>query len=186
LQLCLSVNFRYNQEILALTLWSPKFWKVYACISTFKPGFHMVAKIEARSFSSAEIQHFRTENTRSDYNYREYLWFICGLQVETIINWPLRKIVSLFLRPLRPYETRLYKILKADDAIIIFFCQFFLIHTGCIKKGNRTSARYCTWITRRMNNFFHIRKDQAFSYWMTCFSCQWRKNKQVYKSDKKC
>jgi hypothetical protein len=45
--------------------------------------------------------------------------------------------------------------------------------TGCIKKGNRTSARYCTWITRRMNNFFfHIRKDQAFSCWMTCFSCQ--------------
>ena len=33
---------------------------------------HMVVKIESRSFS-AEIQHFRTENTRSDYNYREYL-----------------------------------------------------------------------------------------------------------------
>jgi hypothetical protein len=34
------------------------------------PGFHMVVtvvKIESRSFSSAEIQHFRTENTRSDY-----------------------------------------------------------------------------------------------------------------------
>jgi hypothetical protein len=32
-------------------------------------GFHMVVtvvKIESRSFSSAEIQHFRTENTRSD------------------------------------------------------------------------------------------------------------------------
>ena len=37
----------------------------------FKPDFHMVVtvvKIESRSFSSAEIQHFRTENTRSDYN----------------------------------------------------------------------------------------------------------------------
>ena len=33
-------------------------------------------KIESLSFSSAEIQHFRTENMRSDYNYREYLWFI--------------------------------------------------------------------------------------------------------------
>ena len=35
-----------------------------------KPGFHMVVtvvKLESRSFSSAEIQHFRTENTRSDY-----------------------------------------------------------------------------------------------------------------------
>ena len=37
------------------------------------------------------------------------------------------------------------------------------------KKGNRTSTRYCTWITRLWTNFFHIRKDQAFSYWMTCF-----------------
>ena len=36
-----------------------------------KPDFHMVVtvvKIESRSFSSAEIQHFRMENTRSDYN----------------------------------------------------------------------------------------------------------------------
>jgi hypothetical protein len=29
-------------------------------------GLHMVEKIESLSFSSAEIQHFRTENTRSD------------------------------------------------------------------------------------------------------------------------
>jgi hypothetical protein len=40
----------------------------------------MVVKIESRSFSSAEMQHFRTENTRSDYNYIEntcdlYMWF---------------------------------------------------------------------------------------------------------------
>jgi hypothetical protein len=33
-----------------------------------KPDFHTVVKIESRSFSSAEIQHFRTENTRSDSN----------------------------------------------------------------------------------------------------------------------
>jgi hypothetical protein len=34
-----------------------------------KPGFHMVVtvvKIESRSFSSAEIQHFRTENKQSN------------------------------------------------------------------------------------------------------------------------
>ena len=39
-------------------------------MSVLKPGFHMVVtvvKIESRSFSSTEIQHFRTENTRSDY-----------------------------------------------------------------------------------------------------------------------
>ena len=34
---------------------------------TLKPGFHMVVKMELRSFSSAEIRHFRTENTRCDY-----------------------------------------------------------------------------------------------------------------------
>jgi hypothetical protein len=37
-----------------------------------------VVNIESRSFSSAEIQHFRTENTRSDYNQRIltiYMWF---------------------------------------------------------------------------------------------------------------
>ena len=37
-----------------------------------------VVKIESRSFSSAEVQHFRTENTRSDYNWRIlmiYMWF---------------------------------------------------------------------------------------------------------------
>ena len=36
-----------------------------------KPGFDIVVtvvKLESRSFSSAEIQHHRTENTRSDYN----------------------------------------------------------------------------------------------------------------------
>jgi hypothetical protein len=49
--------------------------------AVFKPGFHMivtVVKIKSRSFSSAAIQHFRTENTRSDYNERIvsiYMWF---------------------------------------------------------------------------------------------------------------
>ena len=41
-----------------------------------KPGFPMVVtvvKIKSRSFSSAEIQHFRTENTRSVIMTREYL-----------------------------------------------------------------------------------------------------------------
>ena len=33
-----------------------------------------------------------------------YMWFT-GKNYS--INWPLRKIVTLFLRPLRPYETRL-------------------------------------------------------------------------------
>jgi hypothetical protein len=46
------------------------------CESISLTGFYMVVtvvKMESRSFSSAEIQHFRTENTRSGYNYREYL-----------------------------------------------------------------------------------------------------------------
>jgi hypothetical protein len=37
-------------------------------VNYIKSGFHIVVKIEPRSFSSAEIQHFRTENTRSGYN----------------------------------------------------------------------------------------------------------------------
>ena len=40
-------------------------------VNSIKPGFHMVitvVKIESRSFSSAKIQHFRTENARSVYN----------------------------------------------------------------------------------------------------------------------
>ena len=61
----------------------------YSVILILKPDFHMVVtvvKIESRSFSSAEIQHFRTENTRSDYNQRllmTYMWFA---GIETIIN----------------------------------------------------------------------------------------------------
>ena len=61
----------------------------YSVILILKPDFHMVVtvvKIESRSFSSAEIQHFRTENTRSGYSQRllmTYMWF-AGM--ETIIN----------------------------------------------------------------------------------------------------
>jgi hypothetical protein len=44
------------------------------------------------------------------------------------------------------------------------------------KKGNRTSARYCIWITLRMNEIFHIRKVHAFSCWMISYSCQMDKN----------
>jgi hypothetical protein len=36
-----------------------------------------IVKIESRSFSSAEIQHFRTENTRSDYNKRILMIYMC-------------------------------------------------------------------------------------------------------------
>jgi hypothetical protein len=50
-------------------------YKLVACVNInlviVNCDFHMVVtvvKIESRSFSSAEIQHFRTENTRSDYN----------------------------------------------------------------------------------------------------------------------
>ena len=40
-------------------------------VELIKSGFHMivtVVQIESQSFSSAEIQHFRTVNMRSDYN----------------------------------------------------------------------------------------------------------------------
>ena len=52
--------------------------------------YNMVVKIESRFFSSAEIQHFRTENTRSDYNYNlENTYDLC-----TIYNMSGR-VVSL-------------------------------------------------------------------------------------------
>ena len=35
----------------------------------------MGVKVESRSFPSAEIQHFRTEITWSDYNWRILMWF---------------------------------------------------------------------------------------------------------------
>jgi hypothetical protein len=53
--------------------------EIYTLLS--KAWFHAymvvtVVKIESQSFSSAEIQHFGTENTRSDYNERMiYMWF---------------------------------------------------------------------------------------------------------------
>jgi hypothetical protein len=47
-------------------------------------------------------------------------------------------------------------------------CNIYTVQ-GVSKKGNRTSARYCIWITLHI---FHIRKDHAFSCWMISSSCQ--------------
>jgi hypothetical protein len=60
------------------------YWFLNRCKNAYikarKPhGFHRavtVVKIVSRSFSSAEIQHFRTENTWSDYNWRILMIFI--------------------------------------------------------------------------------------------------------------
>jgi hypothetical protein len=54
---------------------------------------------------------------------------------------------------------------------ISFF--WLTLYTGCIKKKVIELQRA---IIRELLSVwtigFHIRKDQAFSYWMTCFSCQ--------------
>ena len=63
------------------------------------PGFLRVVKIEWRFFSTPEIQL----KIGRVIIYREYVWFKCGLQVKTIIIWPMRKIVTLPLWPLQPY-----------------------------------------------------------------------------------
>jgi hypothetical protein len=55
---------------------------------------------------------------------------------------------------------------------ILKFIHISILYRVYQKKGNRNSARYYTWITRRMNNWFSYSESQAFSYWMTCFSCQ--------------
>jgi hypothetical protein len=52
-----------------------------------------VVKIESRSFSSAEIQHFRTENTRSDYNQRI---LIIHMRFTGVNYYKLRKIVTRY------------------------------------------------------------------------------------------
>ena len=74
IQLCLLEHvcvyvYTDKEDYEALQKTSRKLFKTL-CLHPFgfvKPGFRMVVKIESRS-SSAEIQHFRTENTRSDYN----------------------------------------------------------------------------------------------------------------------
>jgi hypothetical protein len=48
--------------------------RIYIKLAWFP--YIMVVKIESRSFSSAEIQHFRTENMRSDYNYRILMIYV--------------------------------------------------------------------------------------------------------------
>jgi hypothetical protein len=58
----------------------------------------MVVKIESRSFSSVEVQHFRTENTRSDYSWRIlmiHMWFT-GINYYKLAVEKL--IVTVFLR----------------------------------------------------------------------------------------
>jgi hypothetical protein len=48
----------------------------------------------------------------------------------------------------------------------------YLYVQGVSKKGNRTSTRYCIWITMRMNEIFSHSERSAFSYWVISFSCQ--------------
>ena len=60
---------------------------------------------------------------------------------------------------------------KASSRDILWLTWF--ANTGCLKKGIEPDrARYCTLITLRMNEILRIRKDQAFSCSMICFSCQ--------------
>jgi hypothetical protein len=46
------------------------------------------------------------------------------------------------------------------------------LYKVCQKKGNRTSRPIICELLGVWTIGFHIRKDQAFSYWMICFSCQ--------------
>jgi hypothetical protein len=57
-----------------------------AATYSLKPGFHMVVtvvKIESRSLSSAEIVKYNILELkkRGVIRTKEYLWFVCGLQV---------------------------------------------------------------------------------------------------------
>jgi hypothetical protein len=73
IQLCLctlvfsSIVLRHSYYNRIISIVSP-FWGT-PCTMYIKPGFHMVitvVKIESRSFSTAEIQQFNTDNRQSD------------------------------------------------------------------------------------------------------------------------
>jgi Na+(H+)/acetate symporter ActP len=109
---------------------------------------------------------------------------------------------QLFLRPWVEVRPRIkpgfpsLKSKRGDHVIPHVLVRHYRVYK---EKGNRTSARYYTgWVKKnwhlcysfeyQMYQFFfthpvhellgvwtigfHIRKDQAISYWMTCFSCQ--------------
>ena len=72
---CLSIRKRAFSNAYCLSVLKGKKDVQFNLVLFLEPCFHIivsgvvtVAKIESRSFSSAEIQHFRTENTRSNYN----------------------------------------------------------------------------------------------------------------------
>jgi hypothetical protein len=87
------MNEIFGWCIICLAVWRPIYTLHNFCP---KPGFLRVVpvvKIESQSFSTAEIQL----KIGRVIIYREYVWFKCGLQVKTIIIWPMRKIVTLSL-----------------------------------------------------------------------------------------
>jgi hypothetical protein len=90
----------YQPPVITFYLFAWLHVELYASLSVLvnsASNIVTVVKIESRSFSTAEIQPFNTDNRQSDCKSKEYLWFICGLQVKTIIIWPLRKIVTRYL-----------------------------------------------------------------------------------------
>ena len=48
--------------------------------------------------------------------------FICGLQVKTIITWPLRKIVTLWQPGLKAYQDMIVWKLNRGHVIVLYFC----------------------------------------------------------------
>ena len=83
-----------------------------------------VVKIESRSFSSAETQHFRTENTRSDYRETYHLYvtyYFTGINyyklavekdhdsIFTPISYPEPSL------PLRPYGNQALSVTQSSE-----------------------------------------------------------------------
>jgi hypothetical protein len=88
-----------------------------------KPGFYMVVtvvKIDNDLSQQPKYNSLELKIGRAIIN-REYIWFICDLQVKTIIIWPfMRKIVTLSLQPLRQYGNLTYKALvtQIPDSLV--------------------------------------------------------------------
>jgi hypothetical protein len=67
-------------------------------------------------------------------------------------NW-LRLCINIY-----PIKYTYIQLNLSNRKPLLMSCLF----TGCIKKGNRTSARYCTWITRRKNKKCSYSKRSGF------------------------
>jgi hypothetical protein len=74
-----------------------------------------------------------------DYNALHIIKYTNAVWVdesnEDIINWPLRKILTLFLRPLWPYGNQAWELIRVDKRE--FACEFFFNFLPCVGRQGK-------------------------------------------------